>query len=108
MRLEALLPSALIERIGSARSVLISAHEELNLSPWAMLPFGDRRLREVVPVGVMPNLAAITPMAARPAAAARIGILGALDESNTLEKDRPQATKPEVEASAECAEIVIT
>ena len=74
--LGSLLPPRLISRALTARTLLVSPHGALNILPWAALPHAGRRLFEYLPVAVVPNVAAIPLLAARPRAASRMGLFG--------------------------------
>lgn len=96
-----LIPAVLVERALGARSLLVAAHDATNLLPWAMLPLGEQRLCEVLPVGLTPNLAAIVPLAARPVARARAALLGAPDESDLPAAQRLVWPRNEINTLAE-------
>ena len=74
--LASLLPPRLLSRAMTARTLLVSPHGALNILPWAALPHAGRRLFEHLPVAVVPNVAAIPLLAARPRAAPRAGLFG--------------------------------
>jgi CHAT domain-containing protein len=54
----------------------VASHAALNILPWAALPRGGRRLFEYLPIGQLPSIAALSPLASRPAALPRLALLG--------------------------------
>ena len=78
--LKSLLPQQLLSRAMTARALLVSPHGGLNILPWAALVHEGQRLFEHLPVAVIPNIAAIPLLAARPRAVPRAGLFG--DPSN--------------------------
>ena len=54
-----LIPIRLLERVVKADSLVVVPHGQLHLLPWAGLLHQGRRLFEYLPLGVLPNLAAL-------------------------------------------------
>ena len=77
LSVEMFLPEEVLGAVLSARALLVCPHGRLNLLPWPAMPCGDRRLLEFLPVGTLPNLACIAPLAARKSGGGRAALLGA-------------------------------
>jgi CHAT domain-containing protein len=73
---ETFLPEKVLSAALSARALLICPHGRLNLLPWPAMPCRGRRLFEFLPVGTLPNLACIVPLAARGVGGGRAALLG--------------------------------
>jgi CHAT domain-containing protein len=76
-----LIPAGLLALAVEGEALLISPHGALHLLPWAGLPFQGRRLFEYCPVAIIPNLRVIPALAAQPAGAARVALIGGPDYS---------------------------
>jgi CHAT domain-containing protein len=59
LTLDALVPPSLLEAVLKAKTLLLSPHRELHLVPWSMLKFKQRRLCEIMPSAVVPNLSCV-------------------------------------------------
>ena len=89
LRLDALLPPVLIKAALRAQSVLISPHRELHLLPWSMLKHQDRRLCEIRPCAIVPNLTCIPLLELKdlPPRAAFIGVSAPGQSSISAEEE---------------------
>ena len=67
--------SALTARLDGA-TLLVVPHGVFHLLPWAAMTFGEHRLVEQAPVGVLPNLAALTLLDDEPAAPSGVVLFG--------------------------------
>ncbi|WP_199805394.1 hypothetical protein, partial [Bradyrhizobium lablabi] len=85
-----LVPPQLLERALGANALLVAPHGALNILPWAALPRGGQRLFQCLPVGQLPCISALLPLAARPAASPRLALLG--------DPQTPHATQREAKA----------
>jgi CHAT domain-containing protein len=74
---ETFLPEQVLDAVLAAKALLICPHGRLNLLPWPAMPCRGRRLFEFLPVGTLPNLACIAPLAARELGGGRAALLGA-------------------------------
>ena len=74
-----LLPAVVARRLAAARRVLIAAHGPLHLLAWPVVPLdaGQERLISGAEVGLLPNLACLPALAARPVAEPRCAVIGA-------------------------------
>jgi CHAT domain-containing protein len=86
----ALVPPRLLDRALGANALVVAPHAALNILPWAALPRDGRRLFEHLPVGQLPCISALPPLAARPAASLRLALLG--------DPQTPRATRQEEKA----------
>ncbi|GJD52947.1 hypothetical protein OPKNFCMD_5715 [Methylobacterium crusticola] len=77
LSVETFLPEAVLGAVLAARALLVCPHGLLNLLPWPAMPCDERRLFEFLPVGTLPNLACIAPLAARRPGGGRVALLGA-------------------------------
>ena len=82
-----LVPPRLLEQALGAKALLVAPHAALNILPWAALPRGGRRLFEHLPIGQLPCIAALSPLAALPASLPRLALLG--------DPQSPRATREE-------------
>ncbi len=71
------VPADLLEKALSASSLLVAPHGQLHLLPWPALPFGERRLFERTPVGIVPNLTCALALDHKPVKRPRAAIAGA-------------------------------
>ncbi len=91
LTIDKLVPPHLLERALAGASLLFAPHEILNLLPWPALRLCSHRLFERVPVGIVPNIASIRPLAARPAARPKVALVGAPDYDSPTYPKLPQA-----------------
>ena len=76
VRVSDLIPQPLVESALSGDSLVVIPHDQLHVLPWAGLLHEQRRLFELVPVGVLPSLAAMGSAGhtGRPTRVMRVGV----------------------------------
>jgi CHAT domain-containing protein len=79
--IEQLLLPKVVDRLGSADTLIVVPHGVLHLLPWACLTVGSQRLFERCAVGILPNLASLPLLDDDPATDSRVALIGAADYS---------------------------
>jgi CHAT domain-containing protein len=71
-----LMPASVLEQALNARSLIVVPHGPLHLFPWAALVHQGKRLFELLPVGILPNLVTVAfdVQSSKPRSATLLGV----------------------------------
>jgi len=95
-----LIPENLLKQALEASSTVIAPHGSLHLLPWAGLKYGQTRLFESCPLGVVPNLSCIKPLSNPICDNPSVGLIGNPDYSSSPKLKPLSYTEVEMEKVA--------